>query len=146
MKDKTSLGPFLPEMYEKPANKTFVRQCYSSVGRQLRKDNSVKLQIGVLKRVELGTTTRSSKCVVWPGPQWDLREEHACNMPHLCSWELGLALHCSLQSPSTIVMLLAMGYLKTLVDKTSLWENVLREGWGATALPAPKILPPPPSP
>lgn len=75
MKDKTSLGPFLPEMYEKQANKTFVRQFYSSVGRQIRKDNLVKLQIGVLKRVALGTTTRGSKCVVWPSPQWDLREE-----------------------------------------------------------------------
>jgi len=43
-------------------------------------------------------------------------------------------------------MLLAMEYLKTIADKTSLWENMLREGWGATALPAPQILPPPPSP
>lgn len=81
MKDKTSLGPFLPEMYEKQANKTFVRQFYSSVGRQLRKDNVVKLQIGVLKRVELGsTTTEQQVCgVARPtvGPQGCARLQHA---------------------------------------------------------------------
>lgn len=79
-----------------------------------------------------------------PGPQWDLGDEHIYKTPLTCPSTVGgmdLLSHHSLQCPSTVFMPLAMEFWKNIVDKASLWENVLRAG-GDTALPASQLCPP----
>lgn len=66
---------------------------------------------------------------MWPGPGWDIRDEHIYKTP--LTWlsiadSMDLLSQDALQCPST--MLLTMEYLKCVVDKTYFWDNVPGQG------------------